>query len=201
MQGRIAEITILVLVLLTTAAGCSRSAPARFYLLSESTGAEFKAPASASGPCMTLGIGPVELPDYLDRPQIVTQVSPHEIRLGDFDQWAEPLAKTIARVMAENLAKLLCVDAVFFHPSEPAGIDYQVLVTLTRFQGVPDGSVVLAAQWHIAEGGSRKVLAGKRATIRETLEGEGYALVAAQSRALARLSGEIAEALSAAPKP
>lgn len=192
-------LTIMTAVL-TMAPACSRTAPARFYLLSELPTAEHPSPAVGSGRCLTLGIGPVELPDYLDRPQIVTRVSPNELRLGDFDQWAEPLGKTVMRTLAENLAALVCVEEIVFYPSESPRVDFQITVTVLRFHGEPDGQVVLSAQWQVAEGYGGKVLARRRTTIREALGGDGYpALVAAQSRALARLSRDIAQVLSVSP--
>lgn len=190
---------VTTFVLLTAmCAGCSRTAPARFYLLNDLQGIpEAVAPKATGGPCLTLGIGPVEIPDYLDRPQIVTQVGPNELHLGDFDQWAEPLEKTFMRTLADNLASLLCVNEVVYYPSERSGVDFQVLVTVTRFQGLPDGSVVLSAQWQVLRGGRGEVLVRNRTTILERTEGPGYAsLVAAQSKALAKLSSEIAEAVS-----
>lgn len=190
---------MVLTALLAMASGCSRTAPARFYLLSELPAAEPKAPAVGSGPCLTLGIGPVEMPDYLDRPHIVTQVSPNELQLGDFDQWAEPLGKNVMRTLAENLASLVCVEEFVFFPSESSRVDFQVAVTVMRFHGRPDGQVVLSAQWQVTQDDGGRIVARERTTIHEPLDGDGYpALVAAQSKALARLSREIAEALSIA---
>jgi hypothetical protein len=160
-------------------------------------GAELKAPAWRQKPCLTLGVGPVDIPDYLDRPQIVTQLSSNQLQLGDFDQWAEPLGKTVMRTLAENLASLLCVEEIVTYPRESAGVDYQVVVTVSRFHGLSDGTVALSAQWQVKEGADGKVVARKRATIHKAIEGQGYsALVAAHSNALADLSREIAEAVS-----
>ncbi len=192
-----ANAIFIAIFLVVGVAGCSRTAPSRFYMLSDLPGVEAGAPAPVPKPCFTLGIGPVEMPDYLDRPQIVTQKTPNELQLGDFDQWAEPLAKTFMRTLADNLATLLCVEEVAFYPSEAAAADYQVVVTVTRFHGTADGSVSLNAQWQVLRGGTHKALARKRTVIRESIEGQGYAaLVAAQSKALAQLSREIAEAVS-----
>jgi uncharacterized protein len=187
----------IAIFLVATVAACSRTTPSRFYLLSDLPGAEAKAPVALPEPCFTLGIGPVEMPDYLDRPQIVTQVTPNELQLGEFDQWAEPLAKTFMRTLADNLAALLCVEEVVFYPSDSAAVDYQIVVTVTRFHGLAEGSVALTAQWQVMKGGTHKAVARKRTVIRESIEGQGYAaLVAAQSKALAQLSREIAEAVS-----
>jgi hypothetical protein len=137
------------------------------------------------------------MPDYLDRPQIVTQVNPNELQLGDFDQWAEPLGKMVMRTLADNLAAFLCLEEVVFYPAVSGGVDYQIVVTVTRFHGLRDGNIALSAQWQVREGGGDRVVARNRSTIREPVEGEGYtALVAAQSRALAHLTREIADAVS-----
>jgi uncharacterized lipoprotein YmbA len=200
MRGRVKESVLFVLILLMGAmVGCSRTAPARFYILSDMTRAEIKAPARHEAPCLTLGIGPVEMPEYLDRPQIVTQVSENQLQLGDFDQWAEPLGKTVMRTLADNLASLLCVEEFVFYPGEWSGTDYQVAVTVTRFHGLTGGVVSLSAQWQVKEGGSGRVVARNRTSIRKAVEGDGYpALVAAHSSALASLSREIAEAITRA---
>jgi uncharacterized protein len=191
------SVSLIVILLTVTAAGCSRTAPARFYMLSGLSRTEAKAPLTGSKACLTLGIGPVEMPDYLDRPQIVTQVNPNELHLGDFDQWAEPLGKTFMRTLADNLASLLCVDEIVFYPSEKSGVDRQISVTVTRFHGLPDGKVALTAQWQVTEGPGGKVVARQRTDIRESVAGQGYdALVAAQSQALAQLSREIAVAVA-----
>jgi uncharacterized protein len=202
MQNSFRRGAFLIVILLTVmAAGCSRTAPARFYMLSGLAGTEAKAPLTGSRPCITLGIGPVEMPDYLDRPQIVTQINPNELHLGDFNQWAEPLGKTFMRTLADNLASLLCVDEIVFYPSEESDVDRQIVVTVTRFHGLSDGTVALTAQWQVKEGPGGKVVARQRSDIRESVAGQGYdALVAAQSKALARLSREIADAVTNIPK-
>ncbi len=203
MRGKLRGSAGLIMILLMgTLVGCSRTAPARFYTLSDMPGAELKAPASRGKPCITLGIGPVEVPEYLDRPQIVTQVNANQLQLGDFDQWAEPLGKSVMRTLADNLATLLCVEEIVYYPGESAGVDYQVVVTVTRFHGLTDGTVALSAQWQVKEGAGGKVVARNRAAIRKAIEGDGYsALAAAHSSALAELSREIAEAVSNATNP
>jgi hypothetical protein len=175
--------------------GCASTEPARFYTLSPLPGTQ----APAAKPCLTLGLGPVNLPQYLDRPQIVTQTSAHEMKLGDFDQWAEPLEKTFARTLGENLSAFLCVEAVLEYPWKGSErVDYQVTVTVGRFHGMPDNSALLQAQWTVAKGDSEKTVAKRQSSIRIPVDGSGYAaLVAAQSRALEKLSGEIAAEIKA----
>jgi uncharacterized lipoprotein YmbA len=189
---------LLTALLLVGMAGCATTEPARFYTLSPLSGGQ----AQAAKPCLTLGLGPVNLPEYLDRPQIVTQTSANEMKLGDFDQWAEPLEKTFARTLGENLSALLCVEEVVPYPWKGTDrVDYQVTVTVGRFHGTPDNAALLQAQWTVAKGESEKALAKKQSHIRIPVEGSGYAaLVSAQSRALEKLSTEIASEIRAASK-
>src|SRR5262245_63349391 len=96
---------LLALVLATAAlaAGClGGSAPTRFYVLAPVDGA-----AVAGERPLAIGIGPVSVAGYLDRPQIVTRPAADKIDLGEFDQWGEPLRDGITRVLAEDLARQL----------------------------------------------------------------------------------------------
>src|SRR5262249_24644430 len=85
-------------VALLVLSGCLGSTPpTQFYLLPPLTGAETAPAASAGGRDRTLGVGPVTVPPYLDRPQLVTRTSRAKLVLADLDQWAAPLPDTIAR--------------------------------------------------------------------------------------------------------
>src|SRR5919109_1073251 len=95
--------------------GCA-SQPSRFYLLSAPPSAEPVPLGTSGGQGATIGVGPVTLPRYLDRPQIVTQTSPYELKLAEFDRWAEALDINFSRVLAENLSLLLPTARVVLAP-------------------------------------------------------------------------------------
>ena len=82
-----------------------RHAPTRFYLLPTLT--DVSSPAAMGERALTIGVGPVTLPPYLDRPQIVTRASRAQLHLAELDQWAASLQDTVARVLAENLSLLM----------------------------------------------------------------------------------------------
>jgi uncharacterized lipoprotein YmbA len=189
--------TVPMLLILASVVACGTSKPTSFYLLSPVAGQDAGPGPSSQDRCLTVGVGPIELPDYLDRPQIVTQEGENRIHLAEFHQWAEPLGKTISRVLEENLSKLLCVQqAVFFPQRGSTGVDYRVRVNVIRFLGQSDGSVSLVAQWSVLEGQDDKLVAAKRSTFHRPGKGQGYAaLAAAESNALGDLSREIADAI------
>src|SRR5262247_418372 len=94
-------------VALLMLSGCLGSTPpTQFYLVPSLTSPD-AAPASAGRHDLTLGVGPVTVPPYLDRPHLVTRTSRAKLALADFDQWAGPLPDTIARVLAGNLSLLI----------------------------------------------------------------------------------------------
>ena len=192
------RLTMLTIVaLLMHLAGCASSAPTRFYVLSPLPGAKAESQTLKDEGCIAIGIGPVELPAYLDRPQIVTRVSENELNLAEFDKWAEPLKDNFSRVLVENLSTLLCADAISIFPWKgPTPIDYQVEVTVIRMDGNVGGNASLVARWAIFRENDRKMLLTRQSSFSRLLSSQGYkALVSAQSRAIADLSREIAEAI------
>jgi hypothetical protein len=200
-RGRLFLLAGLILV---SAAGClgGPSSPTKFYTLTPVAGLPAAGPPPAGGDGgVTVGVGPVTLPAYLDRPQIVTRRSPDELDLSDFDRWAGPLDDNIERVLAQDLATLLRTDRVALFPWPVSrSVPRQIVVDMLRFDGSLGGEVVLDARWRVvANDGKELVL--KRSTLSEATGGQGYGtLVAAMSRALAGLSRDIAAALRELPR-
>ncbi len=194
----LAVCTLLALALLW--GGCSlgrQSPPTRLYVLTALPETD-KSQRVAGAAGVALAVGPVRLPEYVDRPQIVTGDSGNELQQAAFAQWAEPLTTNFTRVLANNLSVLLGTDRVAVFPwrgSVP--IDYQVVVEVTQFLGALNGSVSLVALWRVLGPDGREVLASRQSKFTEAAGSQEYStLAAALSRTVARLSGEIAAALA-----
>ena len=185
----------LLSVLLLVLSGCT-TPPTRFYVLPALTGADTAALSSGVKPNLTIGVGPVTLPPYLDRPQIVTRASRAKLELGDFDQWAAPLQDSFARVLAEDLSLLLGTDRVLLHPwPRTTDVDYQVTVDVIRFDGGVGGEVVQAARWSLI-GADGKELTMRKTRFQAPANPRDYeATVTAMSRILEDLSRDIAATL------
>ena len=201
MTGRRRRSSLAVLTACLAAAlalaGCAESQPTRFYTLSGlAAGTGETLPALA--PDITVGVGPVTLPAYLDRPQLVTRAGSNRMVLADFDSWAEPLDGLFARVLADNLALLLGTDDVLLLPQRrPTPLDYQVEVDVARFDVDADGNANLDARWWVYGRGGERLLQSGRSTITEAASPGDYAAAAAAlSRALGAMSTEIAEAIA-----
>ena len=191
---------LLLAVVAGSLGGClgGTSAPARFYALAPVVTPLSGGPAK---PGPSLGIGPVTLPAYLDRPQIVTRQGPEELSLAEFERWSEPLKTGVPRVLADNLAVLLRTDRISLFPwaKAPAG-QIQIAVDVTRFERVGGKEVALNARWRLLTSDGTELVA-RQAAIAEATGGEGYdAIAAAMSRALGALSRDVAAAVCELPQ-
>jgi uncharacterized lipoprotein YmbA len=184
----------LGVALLTAAVGgCGTSAPPRFYTL-ESVARASGSPAASYG----VLVGPVSVPASVDRPEFVVQVAPNRVAVDEFNRWAAPLAESIARTVAGDLAVLLGTPDVATAPFANFDPLYRVTINVQRFDSVQGDSVLVEAVWAV-----RRITGGQtrsgRTVAREAVHGDGFdALAAAHSRALATLSGDVAAAIRAA---
>jgi uncharacterized lipoprotein YmbA len=174
--------------------GCASSPPTRFYVLPSLTGAD-TAPSAAPRD-LSIGVGPVALHPYLDRPQIVTRASRARLVLGEFDQWSASLRDSVTRALAENLSLLVPTDRVVLYPwSRTTVPDYQVTVEVTQFDAGPGGEVILVARWQILNA-NEKELVMRKSRLTAAAGGHEYeATVTAMGRTIDALSRDIAAAL------
>jgi len=192
-------VTFLVALVVSAlvVSGCSTRPPLRLYVLTSLSRAESVPPATG-GRELSVGVGPVELPQYVNRPEIVTGQQSSELQSAVSAQWAESLQDGFTRVLAENLSLLLGTDRVALFPWKTFVPEYQVVVEVTHFLGQTGGEVSLVAFWSILNKDGREALVRKKSSFREvTASSEYEALAAAMSRTVAALSREIAAALLA----
>ncbi|NOX24979.1 MAG: membrane integrity-associated transporter subunit PqiC [Deltaproteobacteria bacterium] len=199
MKRRLVFLVMIILPLMFAA--CATTPPADFYLLTPL--ARLKAPVAAPGErsALSLGIGPINVPKYLDRPQIVTRANRNTLRLAEFNRWAEQLKNNITQVMAENLSILLATNQVETFPwQRQRPIDYQVVMNIMQFERDPAGNARLLVRWRLMNGEGKQVLKGRKSLITVKPKGRDYdSLVAALSKTLAAISREIAGAIKSMP--
>lgn len=173
---------------------CARSPRVAFYTLEPPAAAQ--APAgSGAGPAVA--VGPVTLPEVVDRPQLVVRVAPNRVEILESHRWAEPLKSEIPRLVAGALGTELGSGRVStYREYAGSGAEYRVLLDLSRLEAEPGEGVSVDATWTLRRGG-QTVQKGQSA-VREKAQGEGYdALVAALSRALSAMGREVAGAIRA----
>lgn len=178
-------------------AGCGSTPPTDFYVLTSLADTDPQATEASTrsevGPLV--GIGPVELPNYLDQPAIVTRSSATTLAMADFDHWAEPLPEGFTRVLAENLAHLSPTARIAIFPWKRAdSVDVQVIVRVVRFEVVAD-QARLTAEWRLVTQDTGEVLS-RRSSFTEVVAEDGHpAKVSAMSATVTQLSQEIATAI------
>ena len=187
------KLSMLLLILV----GCASSPPVRFYTLNSMVASDASQKSTSENRDLTIGIGPIEISDYLDRPQIVTGVGANEFKISEFDRWAGNIRNNISTVLAENMAGLLLTDKAYVYPwKQSVKINYRIEATVIRFHGTSDNNVRMKTHWTILGEDGKKPLMYRVSYYSEPIEGQGYnALVAAHNRVLANLSRDIADAL------
>lgn len=155
-------------------------------------------PAAARGPAV--GVEQANIPEYLDRPEIVTRSGANTIQVSQGDRWGQRLQGDVTRVVADNLRGLLPSDNVFVLPlRRREQLTYTVTLDITSFERDASGDAVLNAYWSVLDAQTEAERAGARARYVEPLEGEGIeATVAAMNRALNALSRDIAAGIKRA---
>jgi len=186
--------TVMLALLLC---GCGSSRPAKFYTLTPVQSMSTPGKQTAvSGQKTTVGVGPLEIPDYVDRPQIVTRTAQNELDVAQFDRWGGSLKPDVARVLMEHLSTLLSPDQISVAQWTRSGsFQYRVALDITRFDVTPGQNVWLKAQWTIFGRDGKAVLA-RESNITEPVAGRDYTtMVSAMSRALGSLSRDVADNL------
>jgi len=196
-------VPLFLAVCLAISAGCASTAQSRFYTLTPMKAPDAPVNGVPADEGNLLAMGPVTLPDYLDRPQIMTRSEGNEVHLHETERWAGSLEGDVSRVLLENLSELLAgnrITVVRWSPAtQPqAAFRNRVGVEILRFEGPLGGTVMLKARYTLYGADGRKVVSVGESTVREQAGGPDYeSLVAAMSRTLATLSREIAAAVPA----
>ena len=180
-------------------AGClsleARPDPSRFFALTSLPRTGQSAENAGGTNALVLGIGPIKIPGYLDRPQLVTRLSQNRFGIAENDRWAEPLEENFLRVLSENLSVLLQTDRIVAYPWERnQRPTYQVQLDVLRFEPKQEQVVELWARWIILDE-SRKIVISKETYLtRPAKDKSTEASVAAMSETVAGLSREMADA-------
>lgn len=184
------------------AASCTASPPTRFYTLTPI--APIEAGPGPDGKAVSLAVGPVMLPPYLDRAEVVTRMSDNRLEVSNVDRWGEPLDPLFSRTLRENLSLLLRSQNIYAMPNERrVSFDHQIEVDVLQFEASAT-AVVLDARWRLYGSDGDNLRRTERFAV--TLPLDDWAttdqVVEAMSRAVGDLARSIADAvMPEPPKP
>ena len=183
----------MIAAVLLTVAGCGSTPPPNFYQLTENASMQL----SGLERGIAVGVGPVNVPSYLDRPQIVVRGLDHQLVLSEFNRWVEPLTDSISRVIVVHLSNSLESTRVYKIPrrNKTIPLEFRIEIDIARFDGMLGGDALLVARWTLYDQ-KNTPLVTKVSIITEASGGEGFdLLIAAQNRTLQNISREIAAAI------
>ncbi|MFA7405386.1 MAG: PqiC family protein [Pelobacteraceae bacterium] len=183
----------LIMLLAITIGGCSRSPRVSFYTLEPAAQVEDVAAISV---VPEIAVGPVTLPEVVDRPQFVVRVAANRVDILETHRWAEPLKSEIPRLIAESLGRLLGSNSVSSYLQHSgSNPEYRVFVDIQRFESMPGQAVTVEAVWSLRRAGGGVLKTG-HSLVREPVSAEGYdPLVAAYGRALLAVSRDLAKVI------
>jgi uncharacterized lipoprotein YmbA len=176
-------------------AGCigGSSPPAQFFLLEPIN--QSVSGVTAESPKPLIALGPVRIPRYVDRSQIVTASAKNAYQLSELNRWAESLDDNISRVLGQNLSRLASVDTVLVNVSNRARqAQLRVAVNILEFHVNPQGQAGLTAQWQIVRGDD--MVLNRQVSYRSPASTTDYpVMVAGLNECLNRMSRELAVSL------
>jgi uncharacterized protein len=193
---------VVVAVAVLVSAGCATSPPSSFYTLTP-----MRALPDSGGPPSTalgVGLGPVNFPQFLDRPQIVMRDAGNRLAIDEFHRWGGTIQDDFLRVWIENMSALLGTTSVFAFPNEVRyPLDFRVTADVLAFEGTSDGYAVLRARWIVLDHRTDQVLRVEDTHYRRPLAEpkDEDALIAAMSETLGDFSRDVAVTLKGLPKP
>ena len=186
------KLYLLLIVFLFT--GCAVTSPSvNYYTLSPLASVE---PVRSEDKPVSIAIGPLDLPNYLQRNQIVTRKN-HRLKIDEYHRWGASFESSILNTLGENVRQLVNSSHIVIYPSLPRfNIDYRLVFDVVQFEGVLGEEAVLNVRWLVLDGKGKHALSVEHSKLTQTLEGKSYdALVEAYSALLSQLSQEMAKAI------
>jgi uncharacterized lipoprotein YmbA len=155
-------------------------------------------PPALHSPTLHIVLGPVTLPEAIDRPQLVIRASSAQLVALEQERWAEPVREAVPRVLAESVARQLPSASVVSSSSPvPIAPDLRVVVDVRRFEAIPGQVVIAEAHWWLRFGARTTVPEGTSAS-KKQLHGDPTdyeSLVAAEAAALEEIGADLAAAI------
>lgn len=171
---------------------CGSSPPTRYYQLEE----RVSQTDNSSSSTLSVRVGPLYIARYLQQPNIVTRQDDYQVEVAEFDRWVEPLEQSIGRILTTNLSDTLSSNWVHeFGVGNDAieRFDYQVLVTITRFDVDANDTATLTAQWNLVTPQPSVTVLAKRTVLTQPVASSSYS---SQAAALSDLISELAKEIA-----
>ena len=183
------------LILAATALAACGSPAINYYVLDVEPG-----PRIATTNTLSIEIIDVEVPQYLERFQLLTRTAGNGLLYAEAHQWGEPLKKTLARVLAAHLSEVLgTADVSTPHARLASTPDLRVQVHIDRFERAVSGHIELRARWQVTDAATGANLETEQARFESAAaiaDGDYAGLVDGMQDGFASLAQRIAESVA-----
>jgi hypothetical protein len=180
-------------------AGCAgKSAPTQFYMLGPVMSDEVESHPANSTSTVYITLDTVEIPEYLNRPQIVTHVDRAEYQIDEFHRWMEPLQDNLTRVIANHISVLLNPKGIdILYTARPVKTEYTIVVQILRMEGKLGQGMFLDARWSFFDQQDETPVVTKRfVRIQEFTSDDTYqGLLQTQNRSIESLCRAMADGI------
>ena len=167
----------------------------KFYILNPMDSSHSLTTAPGQNDLLYVEIRSFSLPQYLERPQIVTRTNENSLRFEEFHHWGGNFRKNIMRVLGINLSQILHTPNIGIVPRIfPPPPDFRIDVTVTRFERWADNTVYFSAQWRLLCGKANKVLTTQTINLSGEVANKGVGLEHTVS-AMSNLMGELSSVI------
>jgi len=194
------KIFIATLSLLLLAA-CSRSPQTLYYTI---TAPEAIESSLKKDKVHAIRVGPVFLPKYLDRPQIVTRTGEHEFQIDDFARWVEPIDDAFLRAFSVTLNNETPDYFVYEFGMGSTLLEstaWLVPVDIRQFDVNDDGVATLSLQWGLEDAQSKRIIYAKTDKFTRPAGGSYSSQSKAMSLLIEDFAREVARVIKATPRP
>jgi len=187
---------LFIVSLVMCLSACGSSPKTHFYMLSAKN--QSTASSVYTAEQVRIGVWVIKLPDFLDRSEIVTRNGQHAIELADFHKWADRLGDNMTRLIAGELGQRLKTGQVVISPwSSYTNNDYQVRISIDRFDGERGGEVILNGFWSLLNGEGKNELIREAFTFKEQAASIEYDdMVVTLSHLTVQLAEKISDAIA-----
>ncbi len=192
------EILLATLVFMLIISSCvGKSDPSNFYMLQPIEASIVPSKSVLENNHIAVQVGPIIMPAYLDRSQIVMTTKTNQLIIDEFSRWAEPLTNNFSRVLVENLSQLLKTPNIYpYNSGNSQDARIQVSVFVTRFDVTKDGDAYLNAFWMISDTSDDDRQLSQKSSYHSSISSADISdAVKAQNLLLTEFSKDIADAI------
>jgi uncharacterized lipoprotein YmbA len=181
----------LVAAAALTLAACASTTPTQFYTLIPAAAPSPAANAAAS--TFRIAVLPVDIPEQVDRAQLVVREGTGGIVPVETRQWIAPLASEIRGALSADLTNRLGVQDVYGIAATPGQATYTVKLRVQRFDSALGAYARIDTLWTIRTDKDGAATCNSSASINVAPGYEELAL--GHQRALAQIADDIATSI------